>query len=781
MISYITQVTICWGLFYALYALWLSKETFFNTNRWYLLSTLIAGLVIPLVEFQTPFLSSQGATLDPINYLETITVTAQAIEANLEEIVITPVNESWSMQFILLSIYWLGVLFFGSRFLYGMSQILSLAYNGKMVKKNNYFLIKTNKVHLPFSFLDFMFWSEEVEFNKEDREKIFRHEFSHIKEKHSIDVLITELLCIFLWCSPFIFLYKNALKNIHEYLADHAVLKDTPTKKYGQLLLKQSQSGLQIAQANNFIHSQLKNRIIMMTKTKSQRYSLLKYTAILPLALLLIFSISAKNAIAGLTTDQSPGIAIEQDTVPQTPVHTTTNETEEIFQVVEEMPRFKGCEDIEDAKERKACADKNMLTFIYSNIKYPALARENNVQGTVVVSFVVEKDGHLSNAKILRDIGAGCGEEVLRIAQEMPGFIPGKQRGKEVRVKYNLPVKFKLEGPSTEPAKSNLSLVIKEKFPNNPLIIIDEKEVESSEHLDPQDIKEINVLKGEAAIKKYGEKGKDGVVEIITLKADINIVGYGNKNAPPPPPPPPVFESNEPFRVVEQMPMFPGTSTKESSNQALLSYIYTNLKYPSTARDQKIEGTVVVNFIITKEGGIKEPKILRSIGGGTDEAVLKVVNSMNTLEEKWTPGMQKGKAVDVSFNLPVKFKLESNTDKKVEGKVVDKAPQTDAQQATGQAQIGNAPAINQLSNFETINIFPNPSNGKINIELSSTSDSPTTVTIADINGKRIFQKVYNGKEVKISDLNIESAATGALMVSFEQDKKIITKEIILQK
>lgn len=118
---------------------------------------------------------------------------------------------------------------------------------------------------------------------------------------------------------------------------------------------------------------------------------------------------------------------------------------EEIFKVVEDMPRFPGCEDESNKDERKQCATQKMLEFIYKNIKYPAIARENGVEGTVVITFVVEKSGEITDARIVRDIGAQCGQEALRVVNDMPKWIPGKQRGRAVRVQFNLPVKFKLE------------------------------------------------------------------------------------------------------------------------------------------------------------------------------------------------------------------------------------------------------------------------------------------------------------------------------------------------
>ncbi|MCR9290077.1 MAG: energy transducer TonB [Bacteroidetes bacterium] len=124
-------------------------------------------------------------------------------------------------------------------------------------------------------------------------------------------------------------------------------------------------------------------------------------------------------------------------------------EVEEIFKVVEDMPRFPGCEDMAGTKdEKKRCADKRLYEYIYKYLTYPNIARENNIAGTVVIQFVVEKDGSIGGAKVVRDIGGGCGKSALDIVNQMntmpTKWIPGKQRGRPVRVIFNLPVRFKL-------------------------------------------------------------------------------------------------------------------------------------------------------------------------------------------------------------------------------------------------------------------------------------------------------------------------------------------------
>ncbi len=116
-----------------------------------------------------------------------------------------------------------------------------------------------------------------------------------------------------------------------------------------------------------------------------------------------------------------------------------------IFRVVETMPQFSACEDELDKKEQKKCADVAAIKFIYTNIKYPQVARKNGTQGTAIVSFIVEADGSLTNFEILKDPGDGCGEEAKRVLESMPNWIPGTQRGEGVAVKMNYPVQFRLE------------------------------------------------------------------------------------------------------------------------------------------------------------------------------------------------------------------------------------------------------------------------------------------------------------------------------------------------
>lgn len=134
---------------------------------------------------------------------------------------------------------------------------------------------------------------------------------------------------------------------------------------------------------------------------------------------------------------------VEAPPPPPPPPKMEDNERE-IFKVVEENPTFPGCEDIAEMAGRRACAEEKLMQFVHDNIRYPTPARDNGISGMVVVQFVVEKDGSISNVKVLRDIGGGCGDEAVRVVNSMPKWNPGKQRGRPVRVMFTLPVKFVL-------------------------------------------------------------------------------------------------------------------------------------------------------------------------------------------------------------------------------------------------------------------------------------------------------------------------------------------------
>jgi TonB family protein len=569
--TYLLEVTASWAVFYGVYHLLLRAETFHRWNRWYLLATLLLGLAIPVLDID---LATSDTT--PSYLLQPITVGVRELEA----IVVTASQreQGFDFQVVVWWLYWLGVMVAMLRFGYGLWQIGRLYRTGHVAEQNGYDLVTTSAPHLPFSFFNNLFWSKSFEVTEEERRSIVRHEEAHIFQKHSHDVVLLELVAAFAWCIPFVHFYKKALKTTHEYLADAHVTAGFDKKQYGRLLLRQSHPGMQVAISNSIFSSQLKKRIVMMTKTNSPQRAGWKYLAVLPALAVLLMAFSLENSPLPTTLEILENQPIERfEEVEFVPSAMAMRDTvpldgNEVFKVVEEMPRFPGCEEMADKNERNKCSQQKLLEFLFANVKFPKDAAEKGFEGLVVVKFVVEKDGSIHDADILKGVEGGCGEEVLRVVYTMPKWIPGKKDGKSVRTEFKLPVRFALEDTPTK--------------------------TEESKPLTLNDLDETPVMLG-----------------------CENLTGEERQNC---------------------------------SNGKLMQAIFANVKYPAEARKNGVEGTVYAKFIIEKDGSITKPEIVRSVGSGCDEEVLRVIGLM----PKWSPGKKDGQPVPVSYTLPVKFKLD---------------------------------------------------------------------------------------------------------------------------
>lgn len=607
MFLYFLKVTICWLVFYLVYSKFLSKETFFKTNRWYLLATLLLGAGIPLLEFLPIFQEDNPVVV----YFQPISDGSFYVQSAVNEAVTNNVFD-WNKLF--LAIYMIGVAVCSTRFFIGLGKIYALYRKSEIIRKDNHILVLTNEPHLPFSFFQYMFWSKDLEMNDVDGQKIVTHEVAHVKGWHSIDVILLEIFSIIFWISPMVYFYKKSLKTVHEYLADAVVLQTTPTKKYGHLLLRQSQSGLQVALANHFFHSQLKQRIVMMTRSKSRKEAIVKYLFALPVILLLLIAFSKKAAIAN-----NENLTIENIEISNFENLNSIEDVEKFLTgEVDEMPRFPGCEEITEIEKRDKCAQHKLLTFIYTQIKYPAEARKAGIQGKVLVKYVVQKDGTVANARIEREIGGGCGEAALKVIQALPKMVPGMKDGKAVDVEMVIPVQFKLEGDAKQTPKQDVEKVKEEKAANS--------------------------------------------------TEEITVVGFAPKSKQP--------TDGKIYNVVEEMPRFKNDDCEKIKDQKerktcaeteMLKFIYTNIKYPKAAAKAGIQGRAIIKFIVQKDGSITGAKVLRNPGGGTGEEAQRVVNSM----PNFVPGKQSGKPVNVSYTLPVSFKL-ADPDPKADVKIEDK-------------------------------------------------------------------------------------------------------------
>ncbi len=411
---YILQSGISLALFYCIYSVFLRKETYFNLNRAFLLGATILAMILPLIEIPLSGYMVSG------NY----TVW-------LNEVVVSPASsEGFSLQYFsplrfLFLIYFAGAVYLSLRFLARIGRLLYFISRNKPVKEGKNRLIFINSDIAPFSFFNYIILNKYAH-DRSQTEKIIAHEKIHIEQKHSLDLLLLELVIVLQWFNPFAWLIKKSLKDQHEYLADQGVLKIGFDKgEYLQLLMSHTFGMSFSTIANSFNHSQIKNRFTMITKKQSQKSASAKLFLILPAIAVLIylFSFSLNEPVIGQTNSMA-----------QTKLQ---GEDDKVYTVVDQIPEFPGGEEAR-------------IKFMTENITYPKEALKNGIQGRVFVTFVVEKDGKITNVKVLKGIGGGCDEEAARVISMMPSWTPGKKKGKPVRVQFNMPVQFKLDKKETE-------------------------------------------------------------------------------------------------------------------------------------------------------------------------------------------------------------------------------------------------------------------------------------------------------------------------------------------
>jgi TonB family protein len=423
MWSYILEVHICWLVLYAFYVASLSKETYYHANRWYLLTAFMLGLFIPFIKFSQIGVESLSASLTAQLPVIDITAAGTWIQAN------------FNLTETLWLLYWAGVAFGLFRLFLGIMGIWKLYSQGELERSRGFTTVYLDEPIEPFSFFQCLFVHKDHQLNDKEWNTLLQHEITHIRHWHSLDRMVIDIIAIFFWFSPMVWMFKKSLKDVHEFEADAHVLRSSALMDYGQLLLKYANQPLQksIKIGNAFFGTQLKRRFIMMTKRPSNEISLLKYLLALPILMLMFFALSCKDAIEDQLGIEKPQNVDKELIVDYDAEALKEDEkNKDLFVRVDQMPQFPG-------------GERALVEFIQETIEYPQEAMVAELEGIAVVQFNVNEDGTLSEAEIARDLGMGCGEEALRVVKSMPDWIPGKQNGKNVKVKFTLPVRFKLK------------------------------------------------------------------------------------------------------------------------------------------------------------------------------------------------------------------------------------------------------------------------------------------------------------------------------------------------
>lgn len=413
--TFLLQTSVSLSIFYLLYFFFLRKEVSFTSNRLYLLFTIFISILLPFFSLNNIFASYSTIEIIPSINLKSISVNQNSSE----------INNGISIVKIVLYSYFIISISLLIRFLIKIFQIFSL------IKKTPEKNILGKKVIVlegnygAFTFLNYIFLEKKLE-EEENLKEILKHEETHAKQLHSFDLILLDILSIFLWFNPVIWLIRRDLSELHEYLADEGVLSNgiNPTD-YRILILKQTLKGnLAPSLTHNFNKNLIKKRITMTHKNNKQRSFNLKILLILPIVILLMF-VFEKN----IAYSQNENNKIEIEEISN---KTQTNFDEKTYFVVEEMPKYKG-------------GYNAMKSFLKANVKYPQDAKKQRIEGVVYVRFTIDKAGNVTNVKAVKGVNKKLDTEAVRVISSMPKWKAGSQNGKKANVYFTIPIKFSLK------------------------------------------------------------------------------------------------------------------------------------------------------------------------------------------------------------------------------------------------------------------------------------------------------------------------------------------------
>ncbi|WP_418988003.1 TonB family protein [Bacteroides heparinolyticus] len=535
---YILKSSVCLAAFYLFYRLLMARETFHRFNRFALLGILLLSCLLPLIEVnvkQEPEVRQTMLTLEQL--LMMADAESSATVGAVEEATVT-----W-VQMALLA-YLSGILFFAFRNACSLMRLLMLLKSGSRQHVDCYLpgrrehvtLIVHNKEVAPFSWMKYIVISRKD--LEENGREILIHELAHIRNRHSLDLLVADVCVFFQWFNPASWLMKQELQNIHEYEADEAVIEEgVDAKQYQLLLIKKAVGTRLYSMANSFNHSKLKKRITMMLKEKSSPWACLKYLYVLPVAAVAVTAFArpeVSEKVEEISAVKVNDLAAIVETKVAESVGDTTKPAGVTYVPVEVNEKLKGTPVLTVVEQMPAYPGgmAALMEYFKENMRYPASAKERGLQGRVTVQFVVDKDGSIKEPKVIRSIDQELDEEALRLVKSMSKWEPGRQNGEPVAVKFAVPVPFKLDAD----VRMSEQLVIQEVRTSMdggrgmPLYIVDGKEVSASvmRALKPESIAGVSVLKDKSATAIYGERAKHGVV-VITLKEGDSAIDMPEK------------------------------------------------------------------------------------------------------------------------------------------------------------------------------------------------------------------------------------------------------------
>ncbi|RAJ18679.1 beta-lactamase regulating signal transducer with metallopeptidase domain [Gelidibacter algens] len=520
--EYLLKASALLTIFYGCYILFLQRETFFDSNRWFLVLGLLTSVLFPL--FVIPLYVDMPA---PSN--DSFKLVATTIQ-------IAP--ETFDLTSLFIWFYATVASFFLGRLIIQLFSLSVLIRKHDKKKIGAYIFVETEQNTTPFSFFRWIVYNPE-HFNQQELQLILQHEKVHAKQMHSLDVLLTDIASALFWFNPFIWLYRKALKQNLEFIADYNTQKTTDCEeRYQKLLLKTSLPQENLIFINTFYNSTIKKRIVMLHKSKSKLMNTWKFSIIIPL--LVIFAMTFNTKTIAQTSDRvSESASSDQQNILKFVVTKDTKDKQLDF--IKNKLADKGATINFNNVKRNS---KNQITGI--KIEY----ENKNANGSIFANSSepispIEISMNPSNGTIILGQQSSELSQTFDVDTAEDGEIELK---KTTSKKIILTSENKLNAKSEDVEDVEITVIKKENDTNvqlfendkaSPLVLLDGTEIskEQMEATDPDIIGSVTVLKEESATTKYGEKGKNGVILITSKKGnffktdagDLISIGKDNK------------------------------------------------------------------------------------------------------------------------------------------------------------------------------------------------------------------------------------------------------------
>ena len=507
---YILKSSVCLVLFYLFFRLLLSKETFHRFNRMALLGVLFFSLLIPCIEVTT---RHQVEVQQAVLSIEQLLLMAE-LEATPANVGAVQETSAISWVQVVLLVYLAGILFLACRNIYSLICLFRLIHSGKHEKlEKGVTLVVHNQEIAPFSWMKYIVISRKD--LEENGREILIHEMAHIHHRHSVDLLVADICIFFQWFNPGAWLLKQELQNVHEYEADETVINEGVNAKEYQLLLIKKAVGTRLySMANSFNHSKLKKRITMMLKEKSNPWARLKYLYVLPLA-----------AIA-VTAFARPEISEKVEEISAVKVN-------DLAEIVEKKSEENVVKELVDTTKNK------VVVVGYRTEKKDSVLTSGKKKVAISVQGISDEgkplviiNGKESDREVVNALNPECIESVSVIGPEKAIKVYGEKAKDGVMdiklysEKKFAPRKIEIEGinktrlDALNSGAKSWGATFRSADGGKPLVIIDGKEATGDDplaNISPDRIRSISVLKDKTALAAYGDKGKNGVIEVNLL------------------------------------------------------------------------------------------------------------------------------------------------------------------------------------------------------------------------------------------------------------------------